>query len=315
MSSISGFGNRSPIQHDPSQAADAAQATGASQSASASQSAGQSAGPAPLSIGARGEGVKKLQTLLNATGAKIAADGIFGRGTAGAVAAFQKSKGLPATGAADAATMAALEKAAGPKGTGAAQAAGQASQTGGGIPPQNAFKNVKLVPDDGSWGPKTLTATIGGKLVTLADDAIMAKASPDGRFLAWTNPKGAGGFENEGQGMMIYDAKTGKTTQVMSEYFMAEDIKFATSASGKSAILVPMTDGGLGLDRLAVVDPERGEVGYYQGAKLLSAEKGKVTYKQTAVNENGDIVGKGNKTLDLDKVLKQPVIHNKREWE
>ena len=80
------------------------------------QAAGTPAAPA-LTTGARGPEVKALQEKLIKAGIQVqgGADGVFGKGTASAVAQFQKSKGLPATGAADAATLASLDKAVGTK--------------------------------------------------------------------------------------------------------------------------------------------------------------------------------------------------------
>jgi len=58
----------------------------------------------PLKNGAKGSGVKTVQTLLG-----IKADGSFGPGTAKAVQDFQKKAGLPVTGVVDQATLKALK--------------------------------------------------------------------------------------------------------------------------------------------------------------------------------------------------------------
>ncbi|MDO5678491.1 MAG: peptidoglycan-binding protein [Propionibacteriaceae bacterium] len=71
-------------------------------------------GPAPIVVdtnphvffpkvmrGSRGEAVRSLQELLNAHGAGITADGIYGEQTQNAVDAFQRSEKLKATGAMD----------------------------------------------------------------------------------------------------------------------------------------------------------------------------------------------------------------------
>jgi len=58
----------------------------------------------PLKTGAKGSGVKTVQTLLG-----IKADGSFGPGTAKAVQDFQKKSGLPVTGVVDQATLKALK--------------------------------------------------------------------------------------------------------------------------------------------------------------------------------------------------------------
>lgn len=74
--------------------------------------------PAPagsvLQYGSRGDGVKRVQTLLMQAGITVngGADGIFGLATQRAVRTFQQAKGLPVTGQVDAATDAALVQAA-----------------------------------------------------------------------------------------------------------------------------------------------------------------------------------------------------------
>lgn len=71
-------------------------------------------GEAVLKSGSRGEGVKDLQRALVELGhlpRNSGVDGIFGRGTANAVAAFQRSKGLTADGKVGRLTLQALDTA------------------------------------------------------------------------------------------------------------------------------------------------------------------------------------------------------------
>jgi len=63
----------------------------------------------PVSLGDEGRSVRELQELLVRAGYVIPIDGLHGKRTEGAVAAFQVNHGLPATGVADDATWAALE--------------------------------------------------------------------------------------------------------------------------------------------------------------------------------------------------------------
>lgn len=64
--------------------------------------------PVALSIGDRGQQVKRLQEKLNEQGADLTADGIFGAGTHAAVLAFQARSGLTADGIAGRRTLEAL---------------------------------------------------------------------------------------------------------------------------------------------------------------------------------------------------------------
>lgn len=61
-----------------------------------------------LSRGARGDAVRALQLELNASGARIYVDGVYGSRTEAAVKTFQKAKKLPVTGRADARVWTAL---------------------------------------------------------------------------------------------------------------------------------------------------------------------------------------------------------------
>lgn len=64
--------------------------------------------PAPMKAMTPKEKTAALQTALNANGAKLVVDGVAGKKTTAAVAAYQKSKGMKATGKVDPKTAAAL---------------------------------------------------------------------------------------------------------------------------------------------------------------------------------------------------------------
>ena len=64
--------------------------------------------PPKLKVGSKGAAVKDVQEKLNATGAALIVDGIFGGQTKTAVMAFQSDQGITATGIVDAATHAKL---------------------------------------------------------------------------------------------------------------------------------------------------------------------------------------------------------------
>jgi hypothetical protein len=56
----------------------------------------------------------------------------------------------------------------------------------------------------------------------------------------------------------------------MSEYYAVHELTEVKTSSGRTALLVEMTDGGLGAFYLAVVDPMRGEVFFKKFTRLLS---------------------------------------------
>lgn len=77
--------------------------------------AGVAAGTATIGFGARGDGAKAIQTALGKLGLlQGAADGVFGRMSQNAVAAFQRGAGLDPTGVVDQTTLAAIDKKLGP---------------------------------------------------------------------------------------------------------------------------------------------------------------------------------------------------------
>lgn len=104
-----------------------------------------------LTQGARGVQVRSLQYLLNARGAGLAVDGVFGPRTKSAVVAFQHSRGLVATGVVGQATWLRLIM---PVQRGSAGWAVRAVQD------QMNFRNLSgiqttMLAVDGLFGPKT----------------------------------------------------------------------------------------------------------------------------------------------------------------
>ncbi len=293
MSSIQGFPGPGQIRPD-------IEAQGAAQAADAGQAAQQA--PA-LTVGSRGPEVKALQEKLAQAGfgAGGAADGIFGPKTAGLVAQFQRAKGLSPTGCADAATLAALDKATAPPPAGAAPANSPTMPTGG--KPRTA---PVFTQGDAENLPKL---TVGDQTVGLEGANQFFPMNQSSRYYAWSNDKGAGGYENEGQGLAVYDTKTGVCRQVLSETFMIDDVQPAKLPDGREALLVSMSDGGAGAPHIAVVDPERGEVFRMSGAKFSGAAKdGKIGIEKVEIDgdKNDKVIGR--ETLDLAKVASGPTI-------
>jgi hypothetical protein len=126
---------------------------------------------------------------------------------------------------------------------------------------------VRVEPQ-GIYGP--LFVTIGGKEQKITDQAQQAWIINGGRHVVYSSSDGAGGFENEGQSLHLYDIRSGSRKRIMSEYFMVDKVEEAVTSKNKLALLVSMSDGGLGASYVAVVDPWRGEVFYRQHARILA---------------------------------------------
>lgn len=116
----------------------------------------------------------------------------------------------------------------------------------------------------------SLFVTIAGTEKKVTDQAQQAWIINGGKHVVYSSSEGAGGYENEGQSLHLYDVKTGSHKVIMSEYFMVETVKEVITSNKKRALLVTMEDGGLGASYVAVVDPWRGEVFFRRWARILA---------------------------------------------
>lgn len=115
-----------------------------------------------------------------------------------------------------------------------------------------------------------LFVTSAGTEKKVTDQAQQAWVINGGKHVVYSSSEGAGGYENEGQSLHLYDVGTGKHKRIMSEFFMVESVKEVVTSNKKRALLVTMEDGGLGASYVAVVDPWRGEVFFRRWARILS---------------------------------------------
>jgi hypothetical protein len=173
------------------------------------------------------------------------------------------------------------------------------------------------VPDGTFFGP--LYAAIGGRERKIADEAVAAWIIQGGRRVVYSGRDGAGGFENEGQSLRIYDARTGQRRKIMAEYYGVDKITEVTTSSNKTALLVEMSDGGLGASYLAVVDPGRGEVFFRRWTKIISRRGDIIVighYKEDdwekfLENENAKVTPYKRERQNLNTILRRRVIFNK----
>jgi hypothetical protein len=188
-------------------------------------------------------------------------------------------------------------------------------------PPQSPISKFR-VDKQGEAHTGTLYATVNGRERKIGARVYEAWIIEGGRKLVYSGPDGAGGFEDEGQSLRVYDARTGKIKKIMSEYVAVDTVTEVRTSRGRTALLVRMTDGGLGAYYLAVVDPARGEVFFTKWARLLS-RKGdviRVGYYREDVDwsafyqdENAPIRPYKIRSYNLSALLRRPVIYNKRD--
>ncbi|HEX8493534.1 MAG TPA: hypothetical protein VF658_11870 [Pyrinomonadaceae bacterium] len=166
-----------------------------------------------------------------------------------------------------------------------------------------------------------LYVTINDKESKIADVAIDAWVINGGHQVVYSGRDGAGGFEDEGQSLRVYDARSGKIRKVMSEYVAVDEVTEVKTAGGKIALLVKMSDGGLGANYLAIVDPARGEVFFRRWVRLLSRKGDILTlghyreddWDKFLENKNAKVRPYRTEKVNLSAALKRRVIVNKRD--
>ena len=171
--------------------------------------------------------------------------------------------------------------------------------------------NVRVSSEDG--GP--VFATVDGAEKQIAPFGYKAWLLDEGRAVAYS-ARGSGGFENEGQTLYLYDAKSGLKHRLFSARFEITDVKRAQSAAGKIAYLVSMEDGGLGATHIAVIDPAHGQVFHQDGARFDGVAQGTFSvswYKDEdweKLRQHAEVAPTKSQRYDLDDLLKpKPPAH------
>ena len=164
-----------------------------------------------------------------------------------------------------------------------------------------------------------LFVTIAGTEQKVTDQAQQAWIINGGRHVVYSSNEGAGGYENEGQSLHLYDVDTRNHKRIMSEYFMVQRVKEVITGNKKRALLITMEDGGLGASYLAVVDPLRGEVFFRRWVRILANNGDIIVLGFYREKDWGDLE-EGKKVRpykkerhDLKTLLLRPVIVNKKE--
>lgn len=175
--------------------------------------------------------------------------------------------------------------------------------------------NVR-VEKDGIYGP--LFVTIGGTEQKIAEQAQQAWILSGGRHVVYSSSDGAGGYENEGQSLHVYDLITRRSKRIMSEYFMIETVEEVVTTRKKRALLVTLEDGGLGASYVAVVDPARGEVFFRRWARILSRKGDTIVLGRYREDDWDKLMTDGAKVrpyrterYNLNSLLLRRVIVNK----
>jgi Sporulation and spore germination len=203
---------------------------------------------------------------------------------------------------------------------------------------QNAAGNTKatkfrIADPENVLGGK-LHITVNGRERKIHDEAFAAWLINDGRDVVFSSRDGAGGFENEGQSLRIYNVSKRTTRKILSEYVAVIAVQAVKTSRGATALLVKMADGGLGGSYFAVVDPRRGEVFYRRWTEATAVNGDRITlafYKADdfeAINDErgwktespNTVISTTNtrpyktETYDLKKILTGRVIYNRPSY-
>jgi len=175
---------------------------------------------------------------------------------------------------------------------------------------------VRVDHSDKNAGP--LYVSVGGRERRVAEKALNAWIVSGGRQVAYSAPDGAGGYENEGNALHLYDLQSGKQRKILSEYFAIDRVTEVRTRNGKAAFLVEMRDGGLGASHVAVVDPRRGEVFIASKARLQD-RKGDFLVLGFYRDDDWEILANGKSVqpykvqrYDLKRLLLRAPIHRVR---
>ena len=176
-----------------------------------------------------------------------------------------------------------------------------------------------------------LYITVAGRERKIYNEAFDAWLINDGRDVVFSSHDGAGGFENEGQSLRIYNVATRAVRKILSEIVGINAVQEVKTSTGKTVLLVAMSDGGLGGSYFAVVDPKRGEVFFRRWAEVTAINGDHVTLALfraddfEAINdERGWKPGPSNQVIsktkvapyktethDLKRLLRNRVIYNR----
>ena len=193
--------------------------------------------------------------------------------------------------------------------------------------------------DKGECPTGPLYITYKGKRKKIANAAIDAWIINDGKEIVYSDPEGAGGYKNEGNGLTIYEAASNFTRKIMADYFPIYALREFTISNGKRLLMVRGHHGGSGDSQFAVVDPERGEIFYRKYAELIAISEDKITLgffygaEFECTGEARDRCNRRDKeesdpnklilstsakpfkkeTHDLKEILKNPVIYNEKD--
>ncbi|MBI2795245.1 MAG: hypothetical protein HYX65_00890 [Gemmatimonadetes bacterium] len=124
--------------------------------------------------------------------------------------------------------------------------------------------------------PCNLIVQLGVAEVRVTGGAGIAFVSDDSTSVLYTAVGGAGGFKGLGESLMRWDAATGRSVRLASEYYVIEQVSPFAPDSGRPLVIVSMREFGSGVRHLGIVDPLRGEVFRLERAAVTAIDSAHV---------------------------------------
>jgi hypothetical protein len=136
------------------------------------------------------------------------------------------------------------------------------------------FSAYLIVPENGFYGP--LRVKVGFDDREIHTQVFRFWMSGDDTAVYFAVPHNLSGYEAEGMGVWRWNAEMAEPELVFNDDFVIENVAQVTSPSGREALVVMMTDGGLGAPHVAIADPDRGRVFRSQMSTFLTTGTGEV---------------------------------------
>lgn len=154
-------------------------------------------------------------------------------------------------------------------------------------------------------------ARIGDRGISVGSGALRVWLLDDGKFVGYSTPEGAGGYENEGEALFLYDIRAKHCQEALREVFPIQEVVTARSRAGRLFFVVRMRDGGLGAPHLGIVYQRRGYVWRAPFTELVLIEGGRAMIAQYKPRETDHSEGWGPKTtrwINLDDLVARPIV-------
>jgi hypothetical protein len=164
-----------------------------------------------------------------------------------------------------------------------------------------------------------LTLTVDGKAKTIAAKDVANYWMTKAGAILYSVRERKRGYEGEGEALFLYDRTTETKTRLLTDDYMIEKVYELTTTGGKSLLCVTMSDGGLGANHVAIVNPERGTVFAQPMSRFARVEPNRIIVAEWADSDrwHGADEPRGKPTAYLtfspDRVLKQRAVRD-RPW-